>query len=245
MRRLALGLVFALACGPPEASTAGAASTDGGGAASSVPTASPPPSSAAPSASASAGVASSASQAVTVERDPQGRLLVSAEPATPYADVVHALDAALRLSPGSQVAFTPPRGASAGHAPRGTSLAAPKPLPLGFKKPAQFVLVTLSKTKLTVDDVPTPVVSYPAGSLGGEGLPLTAKPEGAQSLFIEPLAKALEVGRGKQAQVKPSSDGIGLVIAADQATPYRALFEVLFTASQGGFERFDLLVRGP
>ncbi|MBK6519374.1 MAG: hypothetical protein IPM79_32255 [Polyangiaceae bacterium] len=238
----ALALLFAApACGPREAPSAGPSGAPDGAVVSSESRASAAPHGTA-YAAASTAPAASAARGATIERDDEGRLVLTADAETPYGEVVAALDAALASQPGD-FRFAPPRGVTVGRTPDGKVGGASPSLAGALGRPPQYVLTLISKTKLSVGEGGGAVLSYASGSLGAEGLPLAAKPDGAQSLFVVPLADALRKEHARVASVKPAAGGPALLLAADETTPYRVLFEVLYTASQIGLTTFRLLVK--
>ncbi|NUO53785.1 MAG: biopolymer transporter ExbD [Polyangiaceae bacterium] len=110
------------------------------------------------------------------------------------------------------------------------------------------VIIRISKTQITVGDEVRPVVEYSdREQLGQTGLDARYKRNGPNDLYIQPLAqvlqryrqndRALREARGKDATTSEA------IIVADETTPYRLLFEVLYTAGQCEFGKYHLLVR--
>ncbi len=110
------------------------------------------------------------------------------------------------------------------------------------------VIIRISKTQITVGDEVHPVVEYAdREQLGQTGLDARYKRNGPNDLYIQPLAqvlqryrqndRALREARGKDATTSEA------IIVADETTPYRLLFEVLYTAGQCEFGKYHLLVR--
>lgn len=110
------------------------------------------------------------------------------------------------------------------------------------------VIIRISKTQITVGDDVEPVVTYSDSSqLGQTGLDARFKRNGPNDLFIQPLASTLQRYRDRdkmfrEAKGKDASSSDAIIIA-DETTPYRLLFEVLFTAGQCEFGKYHLLVR--
>jgi biopolymer transport protein ExbD len=110
------------------------------------------------------------------------------------------------------------------------------------------VIIRISKTQISVGDEVRPVVEYSdRQQLGQSGLDARYKRNGPNDLYIQPLAqvlqryrqndRALREARGKDASTSEA------IIVADETTPYRLLFEVLYTAGQCEFGKYHLLVR--
>lgn len=110
------------------------------------------------------------------------------------------------------------------------------------------VIIRISKTQITVGDETRPVVEYSdREQLGQTGLDARYKRNGPNDLYIQPLAqvlqryrqndRALREARGKDATTSEA------IIVADETTPYRLLFEVLYTLGQSEFGKFHLMVR--
>jgi len=113
------------------------------------------------------------------------------------------------------------------------------------------VIIRISKTQISVGDEVDPVVTYSDSSqLGQTGLDARFKRNGPNDLYIQPLASILQTYRDndkrfREAKGKDASSSEAIIIA-DETTPYRLLFEVLFTAGQCEFGKYHLLVRtGP
>ena len=110
------------------------------------------------------------------------------------------------------------------------------------------VIIRISKTEINVGDETKPIVEYSdREQLGQTGLDARYKRNGPNDLYIQPLAqvlqkyrandRALREARGKDATTSEA------IIVADETTPYRLLFEVLYTAGQSEFGKYHLLVR--
>ncbi len=110
------------------------------------------------------------------------------------------------------------------------------------------VIIRISKTQITVGDEVEPVVTYSdSAQLGQTGLDARFKRNGPNDLYIQPLASILQTYRDndkrfREAKGKDASSSEAIIIA-DETTPYRLLFEVLFTAGQCEFGKYHLLVR--
>jgi hypothetical protein len=102
------------------------------------------------------------------------------------------------------------------------------------------IVVIISKSSILVGDEPAPVVSLPPREqLAAGGVDPKYKRAGPNDLFIVPLGNALARVRGSEQGDNPS---IEVVVVADATTPYRLLFEVLFTLGQSGFGKYHLMV---
>jgi biopolymer transport protein ExbD len=110
------------------------------------------------------------------------------------------------------------------------------------------VIIRISKTQITVGDEEAPVVTYAdIKQLGQTGLDARHKRNGPNDLYIQPLANVLSRYREndkrfREAKGKDASTSDAIIVA-DETTPYRLLFEVLFTAGQSEFGRYHLLLR--
>lgn len=110
------------------------------------------------------------------------------------------------------------------------------------------VVIRISKTQITVGENADVVVTYPdTKQIGQKGLDARWKRNGQEDLYIQPLALMLDayretdkIARQTQGRDATTSDAI---IVADETTPYRLLFEVLYTAGQCEFGRYHLLMR--
>jgi biopolymer transport protein ExbD len=124
-------------------------------------------------------------------------------------------------------------------------------LPMSYlsKEPSEEgVVVRISKTQIVVGDDARPVAEYSnREQLAQSGLDAKYKRSGAQDLYIQPLAQVLTKYRDIDKQVKESkgqpSDTSEAIIVADETTPYRLLFEVLYTCGQSEFGKFHLMAR--
>ena len=123
------------------------------------------------------------------------------------------------------------------------------PASIMTKEPGEDgVLIRISKTQITVDDTPDPIVTYAdVRQLGQTGIDARHKRSGPNDLYIQPLANSLQSYREKDKRIRQqlgkdasTSDAI---IVADETVPYRVLFEVLYTAGQSEFGRYHLLLR--
>jgi biopolymer transport protein ExbD len=110
------------------------------------------------------------------------------------------------------------------------------------------VVVRISKSQIVVGDEPRPVAEYSnRDQLAQSGLDAKYKRSGAQDLYIQPLAQVLTKYRDFDKQLKESkgqpSDTSEAIIVADETTPYRLLFEVLYTCGQSEFGKYHLMAR--
>lgn len=109
------------------------------------------------------------------------------------------------------------------------------------------VVIRISKTQIVVGDNAEPVAEYSnRDQLAQSGLDARYKQSGPQDLYIVPLAKVLAEYRDrdkliKQATGKDASTSEAIIVA-DETTPYRLLFEVLYTCGQSEFGRYHLMV---
>ncbi|MBN2360094.1 MAG: biopolymer transporter ExbD [Deltaproteobacteria bacterium] len=99
--------------------------------------------------------------------------------------------------------------------------------------------IAITADHLIVND--RPVARLRRGQVAAD-----AKRDGADGFFITPLHEALLAaasGERLLAQLEPDRpfDGVALV-AADRAVPFRLLSEVLYTAGQAGYGRFEFAV---
>jgi len=110
------------------------------------------------------------------------------------------------------------------------------------------VIIRISKTQITVGEDAEPVVTYAdIHQLGQTGLDARFKRNGPNDLFIMPLSTILQRYREndkrfREAKGKDASTSDAIIIA-DETTPYRLLFEVLYTAGQCEFGHYHLLLR--
>jgi biopolymer transport protein ExbD len=110
------------------------------------------------------------------------------------------------------------------------------------------VLIRISKTQISVGDEEEPIVEYSdARQLGQTGLDARHKRNGPNDLYINPLALVLQKYRENDRQIRlPTGKDASTseaIIVADEDTPYRLLFEVLYTAGQCEFGKYHLLMR--
>lgn len=110
------------------------------------------------------------------------------------------------------------------------------------------VVIRISKTQITVGEDAEAVVSYAdTKQLGQTGLDARHKRNGPNDLYIQPLALVLQRYRDNDKRYREyknkDSSTSDAIIVADETTPYRLLFEVLYTAGQCEFGRFHLLLR--
>lgn len=110
------------------------------------------------------------------------------------------------------------------------------------------VIISISKTQITVGDETRPVVEYSdRAQLAQTGLDARHKRSGPNDLYIQPLAQVLQRYRETDRMIRQSkgkdASTSEAIIVADETTPYRLLFEVLYTAGQSEFGKYHLLVR--
>ena len=110
------------------------------------------------------------------------------------------------------------------------------------------VIVRISKTQITVGNEERPVVEYSdRAQLAQTGLDARHKRSGPNDLYIQPLASVLSRYRETDRQIRLakgiSAETSEAIVVADETTPYRLLFEVLYTLGQSEFGKFHLMVR--
>lgn len=110
------------------------------------------------------------------------------------------------------------------------------------------VIVRISKTQISVGDDDKPVVEYSdRAQLAQTGLDARYKRSGPNDLYIQPLASVLTRYRERDRMIREakgmSTSTSEAIIVADETTPYRLLFEVLYTLGQSEFGKFHLMVR--
>jgi biopolymer transport protein ExbD len=110
------------------------------------------------------------------------------------------------------------------------------------------VIIRISKTQISVGDEEEPIVEYSdSRQLGQTGLDARHKRNGPNDLYINPLALVLQKYRENDRQIrlqtKKDASTSEAIIVADEDTPYRLLFEVLYTAGQCEFGKYHLLMR--
>jgi biopolymer transport protein ExbD len=110
------------------------------------------------------------------------------------------------------------------------------------------VIIRISKTQISVGDEDSPVVEYSdRAQLAQTGLDARYKRNGPNDLYIQPLAQVLQRYRETDRVIRESkgkdASTSEAIIVADETTPYRLLFEVLYTAGQSEFGKYHLLVR--
>lgn len=116
-------------------------------------------------------------------------------------------------------------------------------------EPAQDgIVIRISKTQIVVGDDTAPVAEYSnRDQLGQYGLDAKYKRNGINDLFIQPLATVLSRYRERDKLIREAkgqrADTSEAIIVADETTPYRLLFEVLYTCGQSEFGKFHLMVR--
>ena len=111
----------------------------------------------------------------------------------------------------------------------------------------QGIVLIISKSAILLGEEGEPIVKLPSReSLAQNGLDARYKRSGPNDLYIVPLAERLrnareldKATRRAKGQDPATSDAI---IVADAQTPYRLLFEVLYTLGQSEFGRYHLMV---
>ena len=109
------------------------------------------------------------------------------------------------------------------------------------------IVIRISKTQIVVGDNADPVAEYSnRDQLAQSGLDARYKQSGPQDLYIVPLAKVLSEFRERDKLIKEATGKDAstseAIIVADATTPYRLLFEVLYTCGQSEFGRYHLMV---
>jgi biopolymer transport protein ExbD len=130
--------------------------------------------------------------------------------------------------------------------PQSDDLKLPRSVVLGQPK-EEGVAIFISKTQILVGDNPDPVLLLPGRDvLASSGIDARFKRNGANDLYIVPLANALQSVREQDKAIRTAkgidSEKSEAVIIADTDTPYRLLLEVLFTLGQSDFGKFHLMV---
>ncbi len=110
----------------------------------------------------------------------------------------------------------------------------------------QAVTVLVTRKQLLIGGDPTPIATFPEGlrALGAAGLPPGSKRNGRDDLFLPDLGNGLTFWHdAAKARAHAEPGELAVAVLADTSTPYRVLVEVLFTAGQSGFNRFEIAVR--
>ena len=119
---------------------------------------------------------------------------------------------------------------------------------LNVEPSEEGVMIRISKTQIVVGDEARVIAEYSnREQLAQSGLDAKYKRSGAQDLYIQPLAQELSKYRNVDKQMKEAkgqpSDTSEAIIIADETTPYRLLFEVLYTCGQSEFGKYHLMAR--
>lgn len=130
--------------------------------------------------------------------------------------------------------------------PQSDDLKLPKSVSMGEPK-EEGIAIFVSKTQVLVGDNPDPVLLLPGRDvLASSGVDARYKRNGANDLYIVPLANALQSVREQDKAIRTAkgldAEKSEAVIIADATTPYRLLLEVLFTLGQSEFGKFHLMV---
>lgn len=109
------------------------------------------------------------------------------------------------------------------------------------------VAIFVTKTQILVGDSNDPVVVLPERSqLASTGLDARYKRDGINSLYITPLANALQVVREQDKAIQGAKGGdtttSAAVLIVDKDTPFRLLVEVLYTLGMSEFGKQHLMV---
>jgi biopolymer transport protein ExbD len=184
-----------------------------------------------------------------------------------YQDVIGLLDA-LRTDPRGEIfpdfSFgvprksvdtpSPPPAAAQPSPPSATKSEPRQPLPVQLLEPSaadtpgEGVIVIVSKTQIIVGDGEKPVVTYSSlAALGENGLDSSLKRNGPNDLYIVPLGQVLQRYRETDKLIREArgveASTSELILVADADVPYRLLMEVLYTAGQSEFGKYQLMVR--
>ena len=104
------------------------------------------------------------------------------------------------------------------------------------------VQVIISKSQISVDSR----VACPVPGDATHGVEAQYKKNGANDLYIVPLASSLQAWREKDKQIRAATNKdpsySEAIIVIDKDTPYRLLVEVLFTLGQTEYARHHLMV---
>jgi biopolymer transport protein ExbD len=185
-------------------------------------------------------------------------VVVTAEPAVPFQRLIETVDALRADARGElfpEFNLAPPKGVvalpAANRVVPQTSAPASSSLPLTVLKSVaepseEATVIRISKTQITVGDEVDPVVVYGSTPLA-DGLPAAAKANGRSDLYIVPLGRLLARYREQDVKLRAAKGAdtstSDAIIVADETTPYRVLFEVVYTAGQSEFGRYHLVVR--
>jgi biopolymer transport protein ExbD len=113
---------------------------------------------------------------------------------------------------------------------------------------AEGVVLIVSKTQILVAEEEKPVVTYSSlAELGENGLDAAHKRNGRNDLYIVPLGQVLQRYRETDKRLREArgveASTSELILVADADVPYRLLMEVLYTAGQSEFGKYQLMVR--
>ncbi len=104
--------------------------------------------------------------------------------------------------------------------------------------------ITITSSQILIDDTPLPF-SLQSGNRGRVRIPDSAKRGQLVTSLYQALLHRYEVGAGLAAITSGASGHGQILIAAHQDLPYSVLREVLYTAGQAQYHRFDLVVHNP
>ncbi len=177
---------------------------------------------------------------------------VSASSGSRYADVIGLIDSLRSDSKGEifpefQFGMPPAWASGASSQPSVSAPVTTPGLPTG--EPSEDgVVLRISKTQITVGEEADPVVSYEKlDNLREAGLDAKHKRNGANDLYIVPLATVLNSYRAIDKRIREAkgldASTSELIVVADADVPFRVLMEVLYTAGQSEFGKYNLMVR--
>jgi hypothetical protein len=113
----------------------------------------------------------------------------------------------------------------------------------------EAVTVLVTRKQLLVGGDPIPIATFPDGvrALAATGLPARYKRSGPDDLYLPELGNSLTYWHDRAAASARARDAsasdLAVAVLADASTPYRILLEVLYTAGQVGFARYEVAVR--
>ncbi len=155
----------------------------------------------------------------------------------------------------SPPASSPPSTASPPTTPSpqpGSTPGPREPLPVHVSAPsasqAEGTIMIVSKTQIIIGEEEKPIVTYSSlADLAPNGLDASHKRNGPNDLYVVPVAQALQRYRETDKKLREArgvdASTSELVLVADADVPYRVLFELLYTAGQSEFGKYQLMVR--
>jgi hypothetical protein len=188
--------------------------------------------------------------------DGETSVTIAASPGMRYADVI-ALADALRVDTAGElfpeVHFGAPRRTPTASTklpspPLAISLIAMSDRTARVERGTEPTIVRISKTAIDVGEDAAPVLAYRSlDELRENGLDVKHKRNGQDDPFIVPLGHTLKRYRDDDKKLRAAigldAASSELLLVADESVPYRVLYEVLYTAGQSEFGRYQLLVR--